>query len=69
MTDSLIDKYHRSSSVYLATSQDVETTSIWVPDFNIVNNIDGLQEFPESKANVYADGTVVWALSGELKVS
>ena len=48
----------------LHNSQEVEKTYIWIPDFQLYNEIDGMQTMPEYKAHVYADGTVTWSISG-----
>jgi hypothetical protein len=49
-------------------SPDVEKTQIWVPDFDLVNRVNGVQSIAETLATVYADGTVSWYRLGELKV-
>ena len=52
--------------IVLNSSQSIEETKIWVPDFGLLNAIEGFQTFPETKASIYADGTVQWELSGGL---
>lgn len=49
------------------TGHEVEKTSIWIPDLNLLNQIEGVQSMPDTKASVYSDGTVVWSVSGGLK--
>ena len=51
-----------------AASVDPQNTNIWVPDFDLYNKIEGIQEFPDIMARVYNDGTVVWRTNGSLKV-
>jgi len=48
------------------TGHEIEKTKIWIPDFTLYNEIEGMQTMPEFKAHVYADGTVLWSISGGL---
>jgi len=43
------------------------TTSIWVPDYDLANKIEGFRSFPTTQAEIYSDGTVSWQISGSLK--
>jgi hypothetical protein len=52
--------------MFLFLYQSDESTSIWVPDFDLLNQIEGIQHMPNTKAVVYSDGTVQWLLSGGL---
>ena len=62
-----VNDYECSNVVDVWTGHDVETTSIWIPSFDILNQIEGIQSMPEFKANVYSDGTVHWYISGGLR--
>jgi hypothetical protein len=35
-----------------------------VPDFDLKNQIEGMQSMPDYKANIYSDGTVEWTVTG-----
>ena len=48
-------------------SLDVEKTQIWVPDFDLMNRVLGVQSWPDAKAMVFADGTVRWWRLGGLR--
>ena len=41
-------------------------SKIQVPDFDVLNQIDGLQSAPSFKANIFSDGTVLWVIEGGL---
>jgi len=56
-----------ANTITVFTGHDVETTQIWVPDFDLVNQIEGVQAMPASTATVYSDGTVVWQRSGDIQ--
>lgn len=63
-----VDDYDMcSNSVNVWTGHDVETTSIWIPDLDVMNKIEGLQTMDSAKAVVYSDGTVEWFIAGGLK--
>jgi len=57
-----------ANMITVYASQDPDTTSIWVPDFDLINQIAGIQEMRLSQAEVYADGTVSWEIVGGLGV-
>ena len=38
-----------------------------IPDFDLLNQIDGVQGLPDFKANVYSDGTVIWRVAGGIQ--
>ncbi len=38
-----------------------------MPDFDLLNQIDGVQSAPQTKASIYSDGTVRWTIGGGLK--
>lgn len=42
-------------------------TTIWIPDFDLLNQLEGLQKMPNAKARVFSDGTVVWNIKTRLK--
>ena len=52
--------YRFSSFIYLKS----ETASIWIPDFDLLNNqVENVQGFAASQAVVSSDGTVTWGHS------
>jgi hypothetical protein len=55
-----------ASLVTVRASLDVEKTEIWVPDFDLYNQVRGVSELPEAMAEVYPDGTVLWRRNGPL---
>lgn len=48
-------------------SPDVEKTQIWVPDYDLMNRVNGVRTLADTLATVYADGTVSWYRLGGLK--
>jgi len=62
-----IDDEKCSNSVSVWTGHDQETTSIWIPDWDLMNRVEGVQSFPQIKAELYADGSVSWVITGGLK--
>ena len=60
------DEDHCSRQVNARASIDVEKAEIWVPDFDLFNQVDGVQALPDATADVYADGTVSWRRNGPL---
>ena len=63
-----VDDYDTCSNIInVWTGHDIETTTIWVPDFDVLNQIEGVQSMPAYKANVYSDGSVEWSMTGGLK--
>jgi hypothetical protein len=56
-----------SDVVSVRASLDVEKTEIWVPDFDLYNQVRGVQGFPDAMADVYSDGTVLWVRNGGLR--
>lgn len=52
--------------VSVFTGHEIEKTTIWIPDFNLLNSIEGFQTMPDNKAVVYADGSVFWTYNGGL---
>lgn len=63
-----VDDYDTCSNIInVWTGHDIETTSIWVPNFELLNRIEGVQEIEASKATVYSDGSVIWSMTGGLK--
>jgi len=63
----VVDSSTCSNVIDVYTGHDVETATIWLPDFDLANQIDGIQSWPNTKASVYSDGTVRWELAGGLK--
>eukprot|EP00536_Pseudo-nitzschia_multiseries_P011641 jgi/Psemu1/289819/fgenesh1_pg.407_\ len=50
------------------TGHDTETTSIWVPPFNLLNRIEGTEALPSGrKATVNSDGRVVLMFEGRME--
>ena len=56
-----------SNLISVWTGHDVETSTIWLPEIDLLNQIEGAQSFRAVKATVYSDGTVNWMSSGGLK--
>ena len=52
---------------FVRASLDVEKTSIWVPDYDLLNRVTGVRDFEDMQAEVTADGTVAWFRLGGLK--
>jgi hypothetical protein len=52
---------HTHSHTHPATTS--ETTSIWIPDFDLINQVESVHEFVASHAVVDSDGTVTWGHS------
>lgn len=50
-------------------SIDAEITEIWVPEIELLNQVEGIQTLPEAHASVYFDGHVSWRRTGVLKAS
>jgi hypothetical protein len=50
------------------TGHEVEKTQIWVPDLDVMNQVEGFQSMSDFKAMVHSDGTVHWSLNGGMKV-
>mmetsp|Transcript_22516 Transcript_22516/g.48942 ORF Transcript_22516/g.48942 Transcript_22516/m.48942 type:complete len:408 (-) Transcript_22516:1144-2367(-) len=48
------------------TNQD---TLIWVPDIDLLNQVEGFQQFSKSLARVSADGSVEWLVFGMITAS
>jgi hypothetical protein len=57
-----------TNAINAFTGHDVETATIWLPDFDVANEIDGLQSLSSFTATVYSDGTVRWERSGGITV-
>mmetsp|Transcript_26924 Transcript_26924/g.63238 ORF Transcript_26924/g.63238 Transcript_26924/m.63238 type:complete len:134 (-) Transcript_26924:78-479(-) len=54
-------------TLFYLVEQDIETATIWVPPFDLLNRINGIQGLSDVKALVHTDGTVLWTLKGALK--
>eukprot|EP00536_Pseudo-nitzschia_multiseries_P017794 jgi/Psemu1/264518/estExt_Genewise1Plus.C_18160005 len=52
--------------VDLWTGYNVQDTTIWVPDFDLLNQVQGIQEFSTSLARVSRDGIVSWKVFGSI---
>eukprot|EP00560_Eucampia_antarctica_P006963 CAMPEP_0197825880 /NCGR_PEP_ID=MMETSP1437-20131217/2918_1 /TAXON_ID=49252 ORGANISM="Eucampia antarctica, Strain CCMP1452" /NCGR_SAMPLE_ID=MMETSP1437 /ASSEMBLY_ACC=CAM_ASM_001096 /LENGTH=462 /DNA_ID=CAMNT_0043426081 /DNA_START=271 /DNA_END=1656 /DNA_ORIENTATION=+ len=52
------------SSMNVKASVDAELTEIWVPDFDLLNRIEGLQSWSQVRATVRYDGKVTWYRQG-----
>ena len=53
-----------ASKVTVWSGHEAEGTTIWVPDFDLLNQIEGVQTWPDIQARVYSDGTVEWIRAG-----
>jgi len=49
------------------TGHEVEKTSIWIPSLDLLNKIEGVQTFPDTKATVDSKGNVMLTVEGSLK--
>ena len=38
-----------------------------MPDFDLLNQVDGFQSAPDSKALIFSDGTVFWTIAGGME--
>eukprot|EP00531_Pseudo-nitzschia_arenysensis_P001401 CAMPEP_0116120890 /NCGR_PEP_ID=MMETSP0329-20121206/3411_1 /TAXON_ID=697910 /ORGANISM="Pseudo-nitzschia arenysensis, Strain B593" /LENGTH=544 /DNA_ID=CAMNT_0003614679 /DNA_START=177 /DNA_END=1811 /DNA_ORIENTATION=+ len=56
-----------TNTINVFAGHDIETGTIWLPDFDLLNQVDGVQSAPSTKASVYSDGTVNWSISGGLQ--
>ena len=56
-----------TTSITARASMDMERTEIFVPDIDLLNQVSGVQNFPDAMAVVYNDGTIQWKRSGGLK--
>jgi hypothetical protein len=63
-----IGKDYCASLVNARASLDVEKSELWVPDFDLYNQVAGVQQFPDAIAEVSSDGTVFWRRAGLLIV-
>ena len=54
------------TSLRLRASESVEETEIWVPDYDLLNRMNGVNHFDLTNAIVTHDGTVTWERSGQL---
>jgi hypothetical protein len=54
---------YMSGSHYLFIYFKSETTSIWIPDYDLLNQVESVQGFAASQAIVNSDGTVTWGHS------
>jgi len=50
-------------------SNDLELTQIWVPDFDLLNRIEGVQSWAEVMAEVRYDGKVTWERNGVIDIA
>jgi hypothetical protein len=57
----------RCIQTVVRASTDVEKTQIWVPDFDLINRVNGVRTLADMLATVSADGTVDWYRQGGLK--
>ena len=56
-----------ASKVTVWSGHEAEETTIWVPDFDLLNQIEGVQTWNDIQARVYSDGTVEWIRAGGIK--
>lgn len=50
--------------VTMWASLDPQKTEIWVPEIDLLNQLEGVQNLPDTMAMVYMDGTIVWNRNG-----
>lgn len=62
----VLDSDTCSNVIDVYAGHEDEKSMIWVPNFDLVNQIDGVQSFPEFKGIVFSDGTVKWTIQGGL---
>lgn len=48
------------------TGHDQEVTNIWVPEFDLLNQHQGVQGFRNKQATIYSDGSVKWIRTGPI---
>jgi len=56
-----------ANTITVHASQEDGSSPIWVPDFDLTNQIDGIQAMRASRAEVFADGFVLWEHAGEIE--
>jgi hypothetical protein len=56
-----------TTSITARASMDMDQTEIYVPEIDLLNQVSGVQNFPNAMATVYNDGTVVWRRNGGLQ--
>jgi Neurotransmitter-gated ion-channel ligand binding domain len=44
-----------------------QSSEVWIPHLDLYNQIDGVQELPDSNVLVFPDGTVQWRRNGNLR--
>jgi len=59
---------HCTSTMSVKASINRELTQIWVPDFDLLNRIEGVQSWSEIEAEVRFDGMVLWKRAGVLDI-
>jgi len=47
--------------------RDVQTTSIWIPSFNLLNRIQGIEALPPNKAVINSKGNITLNFDGKMK--
>ncbi|CAB9509679.1 receptor subunit alpha-type acr-16 [Seminavis robusta] len=50
--------------VSMYAGADREKTEVWVPDIDLLNQVEGMQTLPDTAALVFSDGTVHWSRNG-----
>ena len=59
--------YNGISGISFHTNTMLETSCIWAPDLQLVNNVLGITDLAMVSANVFSDGTVYQAKLGNLR--
>lgn len=44
-----------------------QSSEIWIPQLDLYNQIDGVQELPDAKVLVFPDGSIQWRRNGNLR--
>jgi len=57
------------NSVSYRASIDKEQTEIWVPNVDLLNQVEGVQNLPIAAASVFWDGYVLWKRTGIIRVA
>jgi len=61
------DDHGGCEAVMFRASLDAEKTEIWVPDFDLLNRVSGVQALPDAMAVVVSSGVVYWQRLGGLE--
>jgi len=62
-----ISKHLCSETINVKASMDLESTEIWVPNYDLTNDYAGFRTFDDADATVDHHGVVIWRRRGQLK--